>query len=69
MNYNDEDNFWKKLYRRWWWLSWFVIEPLIVYIAILWITNSLVLAITLAIVAFVIWTIIFFVKGIYKEIL
>jgi len=68
MNYND-DNIWKKLYRGYWWLSWFVIEPLIVYIAFLWITNSLVLAITLAIVAFVIWTIIFFVKGIYKEIL
>jgi len=66
---NTDDNVWKKLYHRYWGLSWFVIEPLIVYIAIIGITNSLVLAITVAIVAFVIWTIIFFAKGIYKEIL
>jgi hypothetical protein len=66
---NDDDNFWKKLFRRRFWLGHFVLTPLIVYVSILWITNSLVLAIAFAIAAFVIWTIIFFVKGIYKEIL
>lgn len=65
----EEDNFWKKLYRRYWWLSWFVIEPLIVYIAILGLTRSLELAVTCAIFAFIIWTILFFIKGIYKEII
>jgi hypothetical protein len=68
MNY-DDDNFWKKLSRRWYYLMGFVVITATVYSAILWITNSIELAIILAIVAFVIWTIIFFVKGTYKEIL
>ena len=68
MNY-DDDNFWKKLERRRYYLMGFVVITATVYIAILWITNSIELAIILAIVAFVIWTIIFFVKGTYKEIL
>ena len=67
MDYSDEDNIWKKLYRRNWWLGWFVVIPLIVYIAIVEVTKSFELAITLAIVSFVIWTIIFIVSGIYKD--
>ena len=66
---NDDDNFLKKLFRRRFWLGHFILTPLIVYIAILGITNSSELAIILAIMSFVIWTIIFFIKGIYKEIL
>jgi hypothetical protein len=65
---DDEDNIWKKLYRRWWWSGWFVIIPLIVYGVIDWLTKSFVLAIILAIVFFVVWTIIFFVSGLSKEI-
>lgn len=67
MNY-DEDNIWKKLYRRWWWSGWFVIIPLIIYGVIDWLTKSSVLAIILAIVSFVVWTIIFFISGLSKEI-
>lgn len=67
MNY-DEDNIWKKLYRRWWWSGWFVIIPLIVYGLIDWLTESFELAIILAIVSFVVWTIIFFISGLSKEI-
>jgi hypothetical protein len=67
MNY-DEDNIWKKLYRRWWWSGFFVIIPLIVYSVIDWLTKSFVLAIILAIVSFVVWTIYFFVSGLSKEI-
>jgi len=65
----DDDNFWKKLARRRYHLMGFVLITATVYMAILWITNSIELAIILAIIAFVIWTIIFFKKGIYKEIL
>jgi hypothetical protein len=68
MNY-DDDNVWKKLYRRWWWFGQFVLIPLIVYGVIDWLTKSFVLAISLALFSFVVWTIIFFVKGLYKEIL
>jgi hypothetical protein len=66
---DDDDNFWKKLFRRRFWLSHFVLTPLIVFTAILLITNSIELAIILAIVSFVIWTLIFFKKGIHKEIM
>ena len=65
----DNDNFWKKLERRRYHLMGFVLITAIVYITALWITNSIELAIILAVIAFVIWTIIFFKKGIYKEIL
>jgi len=68
MNY-DNDTFWKKLVRRQYRLVEFVLIPLIVFGVIEWLTKSFKLAIILAIVAFVIWIIIFFVKGIYKEIM
>lgn len=65
----EEDNFWKKLYRRWWWSGFFIIIPLIVYGVFDWLTKSFVLSITFTLVSFVVWTIIFFVKGFYKDIL
>lgn len=63
----DEDNVWKKFYRRQWWLGWFIIIPLIVYLAIVELAKSFVLAIILSIFSFVIWVIIFFKSGINKD--
>jgi hypothetical protein len=68
MNYSDEENIWKKFYRRQWWLGWFIIIPLIVYLVIIEITKSFNLAIILSIISFLIWTLIFFLSGIYKDI-
>jgi hypothetical protein len=65
----DDDNFWKKLVRRQYHLLEFVLIPLIIYGIIEWLTKSFVLAITLAVISLVIWIIIFFKKGVYKEIL
>jgi len=65
----DDDNFWKKLVRRKYHLVEFFLIPLIIYGVIEWLTKSFVLAIILAVISLVIWALIFFVKGIYKEIL
>ena len=65
----DDDNFWKKLNRRWYYFWGFVLIIVIVYGVIEWLTKSFELAIIFAIISFVIWTIIFFKKGVYKEIL
>ncbi len=67
MNYSDEDNIWKKFYRRQWWLGWFAVIPIIVFLAIVEVTKSFELAIALAFISFVIWAVIFFLLGIYKD--
>jgi membrane-anchored protein YejM (alkaline phosphatase superfamily) len=68
MDYSDEENIWKKFYRRQWWLGWFFIIPFIVYLLIIEIIKSFNLAIVLSIISFLIWTLIFFLSGIYKDI-
>ena len=62
-----EDNIWKKLYRRWWWLGWFVIIPLIVYYVIVEITNSFVLGVIFSIVSLIIWILFFYISGLSKD--
>jgi hypothetical protein len=64
-----EDNFWKKPVRRQYHLLEFILIPLIVYGVVEWLTKSFALAIALAVISLVFWIIIFFKKGVYKEIL
>ena len=67
MENTDEDNVWKKLYRRYFWLGMFVLIPIIVYMVIIEVVKSFEMAITLGVFSFLIWTLIFFKSGIYKD--
>jgi uncharacterized membrane protein YhaH (DUF805 family) len=67
MENTDKDNIWKKIYRRNFWLGMFALIPIIVYMVIIEVINSLEIAITLGVVSFLLWTLIFFKSGIYKD--
>lgn len=67
MGNTDEDNIWKKIYRRNFWLGMFALIPIIVYMVFIEVLKSLEIAITLGVVSFLLWTLIFFKSGIYKD--
>ncbi|UCF49035.1 MAG: hypothetical protein JSU91_04615 [Thermoplasmatales archaeon] len=67
MEKTDEDNIWKKIYRTNFWLGMFALIPIIVYMVIIEVLKSLDIAITFGVVSFLLWTLIFFKSGIYKD--